>query len=123
MNAKRQGRCINSASPPPAPPPDAVIDHSQHQQRPSSNTLPMRRPNEEEEEEGGGAEGKGDSAPLLLPDVHLPSLASEGRVRPRRLPLPSTSLVIDSSTVDSLRRTSLSPASSRYSFLQVSRGE
>ncbi|KAM3572316.1 hypothetical protein VYU27_005655 [Nannochloropsis oceanica] len=82
----------------------------------------MRRPNEEEEEEGGEAEGKGDSAPLLLHDVPLPLQASEGGVRPRRLPLPSTSLAIDSSALNPLRRTSLSPASSRYSFYQVSRG-
>lgn len=82
----------------------------------------MRRPNEEEEEE---AEGKSDSVPLLLPA--LPLLPVEGGglsgARARRLPLSSTSLAIDSNVPNPLRRTSLSPASSRYTFMQVSRGE
>jgi len=89
----------------------------------------MRRPNEEEEDEQA-EEGKGDDlAPLLPPEVPislLPLASLEGGIGlggRRRLPLSSSSLAIDSSVSNHLRRTSLSPASSRYSFMQVSRGE
>lgn len=83
----------------------------------------MRRPNEGEEEEEQ-EEGKGDLAPLLLPEIPISLLPSENGVGlARRLAPSSSSLAIDSSAANPLRRTSLSPASSRYSFMQVSRGE